>query len=157
MAEPMSSAVAMLTDFFSADHIEASARRTGFVQRASKITGQLLLALVTCGHWREAKTTFAQLAAKVTQVGEGGEVSPEASPQRLNSRALAFLPERSRTAVAKLHVGHTVGEESLLAPFTPGPIADSTGLGLPDSLKDRFPGAGGSAAPAGATMHLVWE
>lgn len=157
MAEPMSSAVAMLTDFFSADHIEASARRTGFVQRASKITGKLLLALVTFGHWSEAKTTFAQLAAKVTQLGEGVEVSPEAIHQRLNSRAQAFLQEMIRTAFAKLHGGHTVCDESLFAPFTQVHIADSTGFGLPDSLKDSFPGAGGSAAQAGAKIQLVWE
>jgi hypothetical protein len=139
MAEPMSSAVAMLTDFFSADPIEASARRTGFVQRASKITGKLLLALVTFGHWSEAKTTVAQLAAKVTQLGEGVEVSPEAIHQRLNSRAQAFLQEMIRTAFAKLYGGHTVCDESLFAPFTQVHIADSTGFGLPDSLKDRFP------------------
>ena len=34
------SAIAMLTDFFVADDIEATARRTGFVQRTSKITGK---------------------------------------------------------------------------------------------------------------------
>ena len=157
MAEPLSSTVAMLTDFFSADHIEASARRTGFVQRASKITGKLLLALVTCGHCSEAKSTFAQLAAKVTQLGEGVEVWPEAIPQRLNARALAFLQEMIRTAFAKLHRDHSVCEESLFAPFPLVYIADSTGFGLPDSLKDSFPGAGGSAGQAGAKIQLVWE
>lgn len=43
------SALAMLTDFFSSDDIEATARRTGFVKRAAKITGKLFLALVTFG------------------------------------------------------------------------------------------------------------
>jgi hypothetical protein len=36
-------------------------------------------------------------------------------------------------------------------------IADSTGFGLPESLKDSFPGSGGSAAKAGAKIQLVWE
>jgi hypothetical protein len=54
------SAVSMLTDFFASDDIEATARRTGFVQRASKITGKLFLALVTLGPWSEANTTLAQ-------------------------------------------------------------------------------------------------
>src|SRR4029453_13333740 len=151
-------AVSMLTDVFTSDDIEATARRTGFVQRASKITGKLLLALVTFGHWSEAKTTFAQLAAKGTQLGGGGGgVSPEAIHQRLNSRAQAFLQEMIRTAFAKLYGGHTVCDESLFVPFTQVHIADSTGFGLPDSLKDRFPGAGGSAAQAGAKIQLVWE
>ena len=78
------SAIAMLTDFFAADDIEATARRTGFVQRTSKITGKLFLALVTFGTWSEGKTTLAQLAAKGTQLRQPVEVSPEALHQRMN-------------------------------------------------------------------------
>jgi hypothetical protein len=36
-------------------------------------------------------------------------------------------------------------------------IADSTGFGLPDRLKELFPGSGGSASRAGAKIQLVWE
>jgi hypothetical protein len=75
MAEPELSPVAMLTEFFSAEDIEASARRTGFVQRASKITGKLFLALITFGQWSAAKTSLAQVAAKAAQVPEPVEVS----------------------------------------------------------------------------------
>ena len=52
-------AVSMLTEVLTSDAIEATARRTGFVQRASKLTGQLFRALVTFGTWREAHTTWA--------------------------------------------------------------------------------------------------
>src|SRR6266446_1935975 len=96
------SALAMLTDFFSSDDIEATARRTGFVKRASKITGKLFLALVTFGSWSDAQTTLAQLAAKVTQVVEHVEVSPEAIHQRMNKRALVFLQDMIRQARAKV-------------------------------------------------------
>ena len=57
MAEQPSSVLAMLTEFFAAEQIEATARRTGFVRRTSKITGQRFLALVTCGGWSDATTT----------------------------------------------------------------------------------------------------
>lgn len=67
VAEQPSSVLAMLTEFFSAAQIEATARRTGFVPRTSKITGQLFLALGTFGGWSDAKTTLAQLVAKATQ------------------------------------------------------------------------------------------
>jgi hypothetical protein len=43
------SALAMLTEFFSSEAIETTARRTGFVQRTSKITGKIFLTLVTFG------------------------------------------------------------------------------------------------------------
>jgi Transposase DDE domain len=157
MAEPLLSSLAMLTEFFSADHIEAAARRTGFVRRASKITGKVFLALVTFGPWSTAKTSLAQLAAKAGQLPAPVDVSPEAIHQRMNTRALAFLREMIQGAFAKLHAGDTVCEEGLFAPFTRVHIADSTGFGLPDTLKDLFPGAGGSGAQAGAKLQLVWD
>ncbi len=147
----------MLTECFSSDHIEAAARRTGFVQRASNITGKLFLALVTCGVWSDAKTTFAQLAAKVAQVGAQVEGSPEAIQQRRNKGALAFLREMIRTALAKIHSCQTGCEAHLFAYFPKVHSADSTGFGLPDSLQHAFPGAGGSAAQAGAKIQLVWD
>jgi Transposase DDE domain len=157
MAEPLLSSLAMLTEFFAADHIEAAARRTGFVRRASKITGKVFLALVTFGPWSTAKTSLAQLAAKAGQLPTPVDVSPEALHQRLNTRALAFLREMIQSAFAKLHAGDTVWEEDLFAPFTRVHLADSTGFGLPDTLKDLFPGAGGSGAQAGAKLQLVWD
>jgi hypothetical protein len=153
----MLSALAMLTEFFATEHIEASARRTGFVQRTSQITGKLFLALGTFGQWSAAKTSLAQLAAKAAQLSEPVEVSPEAIHQRRNRRALAFLQDLSRRAVAKLHTGDTVCEESLLTFCPRVHSADSTGFGLPATLKDLFPGAGGSGAQAGAKIQLVWD
>src|SRR5262245_60316501 len=101
------SAVSMLTEFFASDAIEAAARRTGFVKRTSKLTGKLFLALVTFGAWSDATTTLAQLAAKVTQLDEQVEVSPEAIHQRLNQRALAFLQDMLQQALAKVQAAHS--------------------------------------------------
>ena len=72
------SAVAMVTDFLTSDDPEATARRTGFVQRASQMTGQRFLTLVTFGTWREANTPLAQLAAKIAPLGQQVNVSPDA-------------------------------------------------------------------------------
>ena len=103
MPEYTPSALAMLTEFFTSDDIEHTARRTGFVKRASKITGKIFLALVTFGVWSDAKTTLAQLAAKVTHVVDHLEVSPEAIHQRMNKRAVAFLQDMIRQAFTKMN------------------------------------------------------
>jgi len=157
MLEDTPHALSMLTAFFSSDAIETTARRTGFVKRASKITGKIFLALVTFGSWSDAKTTFAQLAAKVTQVDEHVQVSPEAIHQRMNKPALAFLQDMLRQALAKVQAVEKVCEDGLFTFFTKVYLADSTGFGLPDSLKDTFPGSGGSAAKAGAKIQAVWD
>jgi len=157
MAEPWLSTVEKLTEFFSTDQIEASARRTKFVQRASKITGKLFLALVTFGRWSTAKTTVPQLAAKAAQLDVPVTITPEALQQRMTARAVAFLQDLLQTAFAKLHTGDTICEEGIFAPFPRVHSADSTGFGLPESLKKEFPGAGGSGSKAGAKIQLVWE
>jgi hypothetical protein len=157
MAEPWLSTVAKVTEFFSADQLEASARRTKFVQRASKITGKLFLALVTFGRWSTAKTTVAQLAAKAAQLDVPVDITPEALQQRMTTRAVAFLQELLQIAFAKLHTGDTLCDDGLFAPFGSVHIADSTGFGLPESLQKEFPGAGGSGSKAGAKIQLVWE
>ena len=157
MAEPWLSTVVKLTEFFATDQIEASARRTKFVQRASKITGKVFLALVTFGRWSASKTSLAQLAAKAAQLEAPVDITPEALPQRMNERAVAFLRDLLQTAFTKLHAGATVCDEALFAPFTRVHIADSTGFGLPASLQAQFPGAGGSGSKAGAKIQLVWE
>jgi hypothetical protein len=151
------SALAMLTDFFASDDIEATARRTGFVKRASKLTGKLFLALVTFGSWSDAHTTLAQLAAKVTQVVEQVAVSPEAIHQRMNKRALVFLQDMIRQALTKVQALETVCADGLFTTFTKVYLAESTGFGLPDSLSDLFPGSGGSATKAGAKIQAVGD
>jgi hypothetical protein len=151
------SALAMLTEFFSSDGIATTARRTGFVQRASKITGKIFLTLVTCGLWSAAQTTLAQLAAKVTALVDHLEVSPEAIYQRMHKRAQAFLQEMLRHALAKVQAMDKVCADGRFTYFTKVYLVDSTGCGLPDRLKDLFPGAGGSAAKAGAKIHAAWD
>lgn len=157
MAEHLLSSLTMLTECFAAEHSEAAARRTGFVQRASKMTGKIFLPLVTFGGWSDAKTTVAPLAAKATPWDEPIAVSPEALEQRMPKRAHAFLQEMIQHALAKTHAIDTVCEEAFCAACPKVSLADRTGFALPDSLKDTFPGSGGSAAPAGANMQAVWD
>jgi hypothetical protein len=157
MAEPWLSTVEKLTEFFATDQIEASARRTKFVQRASKITGKLFLALVTFGRWSMPKTTVAQLAAKAAQLDVPVAITPAALQQRMTDRAVAFLREVLQTAFVQLHAVGTVCEDGLFAAFGRVHIVDSTGFGLPESLKGEFPGAGGSGSKAGAKIQLVWD
>ena len=147
----------MLTACFAAEHIEAAARRTGFGQRASKITGKIFLALVTFGGWSDVKTTFAQLAATATQLDEPGAVSPEAISPRMHTRAPALLQEMIQPALATTHAIDTVCDEAFCAALPKVYLAASTGVALPDSRQDTCPGSGGSAAPAGAKMQAVWD
>ena len=150
-------ALSMLTEFFTSDTIEQTARRTGFVRRTSKITGKAFLALVTFGLWSNAKTTLSQLAAKMRRFGAHHVVSAEAIHQRMNPRAVAFLQDLMEQALAKLQALEHSCHDGVFESFSKVYIADSTGFGLPECLKNLFPGSGGSASAAGAKIPLVWE
>lgn len=157
MTESWHKTVAKVTDFFATEQIEASARRTKFVQRTSKITGKLFLALVTFGRWSAPKTTVAQLAATAAQLDLPVDMTPAALQQRMTDRAVAFLREVLQLAFVQLHAVGTVCEDGMFAAFGRVHIVDSTGFGLPESLKAEFPGAGGSGSKAGAKIQLVWD
>jgi hypothetical protein len=157
MAEPWLSTVEKLTEFFSTDQLEARARRTKFVHRASKITGNLFLALGTLGRWSTAKTTVAQLAAKAAHLAVPVALTPEALPQRRTERAGAGLRDLRQTAFPKLHPETPICAEGIFAPFSRVHSADSTGFGVTESLAKEFPGAGGSGSQAGAKLQLGWE
>lgn len=150
-------ALSMLTEFFTSDTIEQTARRTGFVRRKSKITGKAFLALVTFGLWSNAKTTLSQLAAKMRQFGAHQAVSAEAIHQRMNKRALAFLEDLRQQALAKIQGLDYPCDDGVFTFFSKVCIADSTGFGLPQCLAKLFPGSGGSASSAGAKIQLVWD
>jgi hypothetical protein len=147
----------MLTAFFTTENIEATARRTGFVNRASTMTGQIFWALITCGVWSDATPPLAPLAAKGTQWDEQLEVSPEARSQRRNKRAHACLQDLLSQGLAKVHARDHRWDEGLFPALTKGDLAESTGVELPQSWHGLFPGSGGSAAQAGAKMQAVWD
>ena len=157
MTDYSPSALNMLTEFFTSDTIDQTARRTGFVRRTSKITGKVFLALITFGLWSNAKTTLSQLAAKMRQFGDHQTVSAEAIHQRMNKRAVAFLQDLMQEALAKIQALESPCHDGVFEYFRKVYIADSTGFGLPACLKTLFPGSGGSASVAGAKIQLVWE
>ena len=118
----------MLTDFFAADDSEATARRTGFVQRMSKMTGTLFLALMTFGAWSEAKTTLAPLAAKATQWCQPVDVSPEAMHRRMNTNAMAFLQDMLCQTLATHAIPSTICVMIACLP----PLSKAIELAAPD-------------------------
>ena len=75
----------------------------------------------------------------------------------MNKKAIAFLQDMLRQVLGKLQALTPVGDDGLFAAFTKVYLADSTGFALPDALHQTFPGAGGSAAKAGAKIQAVWD
>ena len=131
------SAVTMLK-IFCCRRREATARRTGFVQRMSKMTGTLFLALVTLGAWREAKTTLAPLAAKATQLCQPVDAPPKPCiDHEHESHGLSAghaLSDPGNT----LHSLDHMCDDSLSPAFTKGYKLAALDLNCPKNSTRRF-------------------
>jgi len=86
----------------------------------------------------------------------GGPVSPEAI-HHAEQESHAFLRDMIQQTLAKLQALDLWCDDGLFPAFTKVYIADSTGFELPEELHTTFPGAGGSAAKAGAKIQAVWD
>jgi len=84
------------------------------------------------------------------------DVSPEAIHQRMNKKPLPFCGHDPADS-GKTPSLDPVCDDGLFPAFTKVYIADSTGFELPEELHTTFPGAGGSAAKAGAKIQAVWD
>jgi hypothetical protein len=86
----------------------------------------------------------------------GVEVTPQAIEQRHTPKLVAFFEQLFRRAV-KVVVASDQTLAEILERFTSVDILDSTSITVPDSLKDKFPGCGGTYGRGQAAFKLQTE
>jgi hypothetical protein len=133
------------------------ARRTGFVERRSKLTGALFAQALVFGWLATPAATLPQLAAAAALAGVS--ISPQGLDQRCAEGAAAFLERLLGAAVDVLIQAETVAVP-LLARFSAVELLDSATLVLPDELGDWWPGCGGSSprhTSAALKLHVRYD
>lgn len=133
------------------------ARRTGFVERRSKLTGALFAQALVFGWLANPAATLPQLAAAAALAGVS--ISPQGLDQRCAEGAAAFLERLLGAAVDVLIQAETVAVP-LLARFSAVELLDSSTLVLPDALGDWWPGCGGSSplhTSAALKLHVRYD
>jgi hypothetical protein len=133
------------------------ARRTGFVERQSKLTGALFGQALVFGFLANPAASLPQLAAAAALAGVS--ISPQGLDQRCTSAAAAFLESLLGAAVGLL-IQAEQGAIPLLARFTAVELLDCTTLVLPDELGPWFPGCGGSSpchTSAALKLHVRYD
>jgi len=130
------------------------ARETKFVQRESKMTGSKFLQTWVLGFLQHPKASLNMLC----QVAEDLQVTitKQGMQKRLTPSAVKFMEEMFECAKTTLRNKIPISLE-LLTQFTAVELVDSSGIALPDSLADEFPGAGGDGPKAAMKLQTVWE
>lgn len=134
------------------------AHTSGFVQRESKITGNLFVQTLTFGWLRNPQASLDELAMTARQLGTS--VSPQAIDQRFGPRAADFLRQVLEAAITQVVTAEPAALP-VLQRFPGGvSVLDCTSIILPDALADLWPGCGGSTAADGQAalkLHVRWN
>lgn len=130
---------------------EEVARQVPVVKRRRKFSPATLAQTFIFGFLAKPHASDEELARTAAQCGVA--VSTQAVEQRFTDTMAAFLEALFGKAVC-----HGVQAERTLAPlverFPAVILQDSTSITLPDALRDRFPGCGGSYGGGQAAMKL---
>jgi hypothetical protein len=133
---------------------EGAAARSGVIQRKRKFTANSLAKTFVLGFLLNPESSDEDLAQMASQCGV--DVTPQAIEQRHTWRMVGFLEHLFRAATRLV-----VGSERSLAPildrFTRVDILDSSTITLPESMRERFAGCGGSYGFGAAAMKLQTE
>jgi len=117
------------------------ARETGFVQRASKLTGAHFAQALLFGWLQQPQATLQQLAQMAGSVGV--PISPQGLEQRFTQAAALFLRRLLEAAVTDVITAHPVAIP-LVQRFAGVYLLDSSTIVLPNELAPLWPGCGGS-------------
>lgn len=133
---------------------EEVAAATDLIVRQRKFTGLSLARTFVLGFLQNPEASDEDLAQMAMTCGVA--VTPQAIDQRHTPKLMAFFEQLFRRAVNVV-----VGSDQALAPilerFSCVTILDSTSITVPDSLKDRFPGCGGTYGRGQAGFKLQTE
>jgi Transposase DDE domain len=133
------------------------ARRSGFVERSSKLTGALFAQALVFGWLANPDASLPQLAAAAALAGVS--ITPQGLDQRCTSAAAGFLESLLSAAVDVLVQADRV-VIPLLERFTAVELLDASTIVLPDALGPWWPGCGGSSptnTSAALKIHVRFD
>jgi hypothetical protein len=133
------------------------ARRSGFVQRRSKLTGAVFAQALVFGYLANPQAALPELAQAAAAAGVS--ISPQGLDQRCTDDAAIFLEQLVGAAIEQLIDADAV-LVPLLARFSAVVLLDATTIVLPDALGDWWPGCGGSSqtnTSAALKVHVRYD
>src|SRR5260370_26508765 len=130
---------------------EQWARSTGFVQRASKISGSAFAQALVFGFLNQPEASYMDL--QQTMELQSVHVSPQAIEERMTPQAAALMGRLLEEMVAMVVSGQEC-HVPVLQSFNGVYLQDGTVLTLPDELQEPCRGQGLSGMEAGLRVQL---
>lgn len=131
---------------------ETLARRTGFVQRTSKLTGAFFAQALVFGWLANPQASLEALAQVAAAVGVG--ISAQGLDQRFSEAAAVFMEELLSAAVQTVIAAEPVAIP-LLERFSAVVLCDSSTITLPTALAPWWPGC--TPGTAALKLHVRYD
>jgi len=128
-----------------------AARESGFVQRASKLTGALFVQTTVLGWLNNPNASLGNLTQVAAALGV--TISPQGLDQRFSRAAAETLQRVLQAAVAQVISAEPVAIP-VLARFSAVILQDSSTISLPTDLATFWPGCGGSGGLVTAALKI---
>jgi len=128
---------------------------TKFVQRKSKMTGEVYLKTLVLGFLENPQASLLELA-DFCSYNLDIEITKQGLDERINNYAVDFLKEMFAKAILSFRNASCINLP-LLNQFSQVNIFDSTAFSLPDSLVGDFLGNGGTASIAAVKIQLLFD
>jgi hypothetical protein len=143
----------LIQEFFGSA-VEKVARCTEFVQRASKLGGQVFLQALVFGYIENPEASLVDLAQVCCDLGV--DITPQGLDERINEHSVNFLKEMFAKAMETFR--NTIPLPLFIVQqFNGVNILDSSVLALPDNMAEDYPGSGGNGPKASLKVQLVFD
>jgi hypothetical protein len=144
--------IAQISKIFNKKNIERMARKSGFVQRKSTLTGMDFFLLCVFAHQYNEQISLEELCNELFKTGK--YIAKQSLQERFNDAAVCFMQQMVGKALSKkLNI-----EAGLQHPFFNRIIiGDSTQYQLPESFAHKYRGNGGGASASAIKLQYSFD
>lgn len=134
--------------------VDQASQAVKFVKRRSKLTARLFCETLICGCLSDSRISLERMCEMLKE--RGIKITKQGLHQRFNDEAKLLTQNLFEESLIQFKTEKSEVVE-LLKPFSSVKITDSSGISLPENLKNLYKGLGGNASEAGMKLQLTLD
>lgn len=148
-----------LKNFFDPNHLNALARKTGFIKRiTSKLKGSELIEVLSVDMLENPEMSYEAMCGRIEELNPDASLTPQSLEERINKEeTIEYIKEVLEGAINKRLSFLMQESHSLFSLFSDVEIQDSTIITLNEKLADKFKGSGGNASSSSIKVDFIYS
>ncbi len=143
-----------ITKLLSEESINKLAKETGFtIKESGKLTGFMFLDMLLFTHFNHKKLSLNDMSVQL-KFRFGIKIRKQSIDERFTEKAVLFF----KTVLGKaLNISINKNEKINFTKYDRIRIKDSTSFQIPENMKDKYKGSGGSASKAAIKIQFEYD